>query len=347
MKKLSYPNFSLTITPPSSKTPQVISYRTKFTPLAPTIQPSFAGSFNTINTLTSVVPIISPITPPAIFDSHRGTSNNNSANSSGSPHEDSTTGTTNTSKRGSKDNRRDLIHEPTRPQLPTVSNEQRSSTHKKEKSRDKRSSQNVKEIRCEYEFNELRSGDTFKKVMNKLTLEIFKKYGLTKKDSPKILFEADSNTSILSAANIQNKLYSKSHVTFYIMTEQNIYCIYFSQFGSKANDDEWMDDEKYRIYSVFKNCEFHLQEWKRKEYEDPDDDSSNILHAYGLYTPLNTEKEVIQTYCGIVVNKDKSMYWDENFDDYYECPETNKPFFNEEDDSREENVQRLIITQWK
>ncbi|EKE39228.1 hypothetical protein ENUP19_0252G0103 [Entamoeba nuttalli] len=338
IKRMNYPNFSLTITSPNSDIPKVLPISTNIVPLINNgAQHDFNGNTNTESDLKpvsfkSLLPImisnIQPIKPLFVANSH------------------SKLNSENTSKRRSKDNKSDLGSSETSSEPLKDHDKQCTSKHKKEKSEQKSDSKSTDEdVKCSHEFADLKDDNKmFKDEVINLTQKIFKKQGLIlNKEKPKILFESNDKSSLLSAAAIQNSLYNKTNVMFYFMTEQNLYGAYFSKFGSKPNDDKWMDDEKYRIYSIFRNMQFHLQEWKRKEFEDPDDPSKNILHAYGLFTPLNTEKEAIQTYCGIVVNKDRSVQWDDNFDDYYECTESKEPFFNAKDDRKEKVVKLIIV----
>ncbi|BFU19205.1 hypothetical protein EHI8A_041110 [Entamoeba histolytica HM-1:IMSS-B] len=392
IKRMNYPNFSLTITPPNSDIPKILPLVTNIVPIIHSdAQHDFNGNTNTrsaikpfnitpnIQSIQSIEPIdlIQPIQPLLVSNPHpklnsdaqhdfNGNTNTRSVIKPfnitpniqsiqsiepiqpiqpplvSNPHPK--LNSENTSKRRSKDNKGDLDSSETSSEPQKDHDKQLTSSHKKDKSEQKSDNENIK-IKCM--FSDLKDdNEIFKDEVITLTQKIFKKHDLRlNKEKLKTLYEFNNQSSLLSASVIQNILYNKTNVMFYFMTEQNLYGAYFSKFGSKPNDDKWMDDEKYRIYSIFRNKQFHLQEWKRKEFQDPDDTSKNILHAYGLFTPLNTEKEVIQTYCGIVVNKDKSMQWDDNFDDYYECTESKNPFFNTKDNRNEKIVKIIIIGQ--
>ena len=154
--------------------------------------------------------------------------------------------------------------------------------------------------------------------------------------------------STMTQTIIQKNLYGKNNITITFSTNKhNIYCAYFSKFDNDPDDDSWMKDSKYRLYSLYKNRKENYCVWKRNNDVEDDEDEDIKDACYQLSVPTQNSKEVIQTFAAFIISKTKNLTWDKEFLTYYTCENPKGEKDKTISDFEVEQLDQLLIIQWE
>ena len=185
------------------------------------------------------------------------------------------------------------------------------------------------------------SGDVFRQKI----IDYIKSQELIDATKPDVLFDSTA-VRTWNQRVVQEKMYGKRNVTIVFKTGESVYMTYLSKVDGRSNDDDWMKDSEFYICSLFRNDKEKFEKYVRKQGDDEDDDISS---AYGLFEISNTNVEIIQTYSGYTIMKNKKVKWDEDFYTYYECDDNGnkRDFFDKASSKNGNDVSELFVIQWK
>ena len=166
------------------------------------------------------------------------------------------------------------------------------------------------------QFKDLETGKTF---TNKIIQYIKDMKILKGMKNASVSFEFYNQKRKVTEEAIQKLLIGNEHITIIVKTESDVYCIYFNKFADE-NIDDFMEDEGFAIYSLFRNKKQRVVKFQRKLCAD--DDGDDVKLCYYLVNPKERDsrnKIIVDCYVGPKVLNDKTLAWDEYFYDYYQC----------------------------